>query len=1243
MTTAEALQSITDRGLFELLGTSVLRNSSIDYNSVAHVGVNAAGEPIVSPVDAFGLVPHSAPPHYILIEHTTTDRSGLEAKWLFDHMLARPRVPKRKRELTDADDGDLLKAGRLAQIIRDSEPDANFTVVLSTNQPVDANLQRSVYGKARELHLGCDIWEQSRYADFLDNTPHGHWLRRNYLGIEAELISNSLLNELCGQSLRNYEKELFADPSTRTCRHTDAGISDRLYKRGCSILFLVGESGFGKSVSAYAALRSHLDSGGLGLWIPSQVVERAVTLAGAIDAVLRDLCPSIQCDAGRIVLQMGDRLPFLIVVDDINRARDVNATAQRLLSWSRPQSSDNGSEKQPLLHTVVCPIWPLAWAPLDQLIGKVTWAQSLSIGVMDSDEARSATILAVARAGVAITDYDADVLANRVGYDPMLIGLLGSIASECAPEDLNSACENVVERFVEIQISHVASRSSLVAQDLRQSLEFLAKTMLMNRELHPLWEDVRFWLSGNPVAEQSVRELARQGALCRIASDRRFVFRHDRIRDYSLIAGMVSLLNDTNGIPPVVTEPFFAEIVGEAIIRAPQHPDVLEFLRKDSPLALVEAIRGFGEARSDYERAIVNQVVYWAETAVETHNELDAVEGAVIWSLLETDSTAVLKISESFESYDLVSLARLRNGDALSGALFCVGKHGLVPATNDRLRDRIMEHALLRHGDGVKSQLTVLLQSESISDEVREGAIALAGFVGSPDLAESISIAWKLAGDNERLVPEALWAACRCHGPEFEKLFGPLLECWSQMPDDEGHKGGFTRKLDFAQQLGWALARKIDTDTIRYLIEQSSKISSLGWPITIVLEHIDHPDAIEFIARRAAEAIESVEGTGDLSPWVLCLPDKWDVSRGASRSLSSESLERLKALWQDPGNSEYLVRASFRLWSAGACKDDLDELRAILSDGVIYQQALWKRTVLGDPTVIPVLLPELTRDAHWFNVVHHVWCEALAEATQQHLASFRSNIPTDFTGGRLNCHYALSGLLTEIPAHDAEMLILQHWDHLRYSPLFVQAALYVGTQQCAAAVESAVDEWPEDIPVFEHLSSHFGFMTTGRRERLTMAHLDRLLPFMDRMPDFELARIAEACQRMGIPGWGQQHIASYLSEDSKKRYYPSDENLLSELDDLAGNASYGKWRTGFWLEGFEDRHDSRDRITQLLDRWLLANPTVRSLEIVSECIATVGMRSDLSVLTTHTVEGSQELIGRIVSDAQFRVFRRSLD
>ena len=168
MKTVKALESITDRGKFELLVNSILRKLKKEYSALISTGVNALGETIRSPIDGFCEVPDSEPKRFIMVEHTTIDRKKLEEKWLFENQLTNDKKKAKKS------DGDLIKAGKKAKELRQKFPGAEFVVILTTNQRVSNELIEKVYKKAHDLNVRVEIIEQSIIADFLDTTDEGH-------------------------------------------------------------------------------------------------------------------------------------------------------------------------------------------------------------------------------------------------------------------------------------------------------------------------------------------------------------------------------------------------------------------------------------------------------------------------------------------------------------------------------------------------------------------------------------------------------------------------------------------------------------------------------------------------------------------------------------------------------------------------------------------------------------------------------------------------------------------------------------------------------------------------------------------------------------------------------------------------------------------------------------------------------------------------------------------------------------
>ncbi len=1231
---------MTDRGQFELLVVSVLHKVDRDYPHILQTGVNAAGEPVKSPVDGFCRAPGSRPPHFLILQTTSTDRRELKRKWLYDGTSA----PETKAA-SKSTDGDLIKAGRLAQEIRKEFPKAKFTVILATNQRPDMTLLQSVHEKEEEFDVMCDIWDQSRLSDFLDNTSEGHWLRKQYLGIDAEMLSESLLQSLCMQSLTHYEREfLLSVPDSWVQRQIEDEVQGGICSNRYTIQFLVGESGFGKSVTAYRALQNHLQSGGYGLWAPASLVNECLSLEEVISKVLQALHPHLSPEAGRVALQLvreGSQL--LIVLDDVNRAEAPTRLLHRILSWSRPQPSTiPDSPSSVSQHIVVCPVWPHIWGQMEDNLTRLPWIHTIIIGPMTLAEATLAVRVATSHADVEISSAEASDLATKMGRDPVMIGLLSSLLTNAKQSDLNVLAEDVVENFVTSSLKDAASApgASYLSSDYRKALSTTCLHMLRKREHQPSWEEIKRWLGENSNLK-AMRELIRRSMLCRLRDQEELVFRHDRILETLLVGSMVTILTDSMSDSEVLEEPYYAGIIGRALLISPQHREFLAEMRNRNPLSLVEAIRCFGIPTSSNHKAIIGEVKQWMESGMAKGATPDSVINAVCWSLLETDSPAVLEVTERLRAYPLVLLARLRNGCAESGASYFGTRGDFAPGINDGLRDRILDHAKMKHREQLLRELKMLLISSTVTDRNRKGSLALAGFLGLTDLQDEIAACWRLSTDRIGTLPEAIWAATQCSGANPSDILDPLMACWASLPDEENTRG-ISPKVQMAKYLRFALARGIRDDVIDYLVKQCDVHESLRWPITFMCDKIDTPNAIEFIVRSAARIEREIAGTERFSPWTAMIVDNWNNSRRGGRRLSQASWARLRALWENPQNDEFVKTEAFRLWLTNVEWTEIDILRVIPQTPPLFHRALWKRAQLGDQSVVRDILPLLSTETHWFSVAHYVWCNEIMNVAERHLESFKDNISKDFMSDRLDIHYMISRLLMMIPARDAEILLTKYWNHLGYSPLFIQTALYVGTPKCLELASSSIIQCPNDVPVFKHIDFHFGFLDSERQKYLTVGHLENLVPYLDRLGEHDLRELAEVCQRLGVPEWSQQHLSNLLSEKLRRDYHPSDDELLQDLNEFLADR-HGKWRVGYWLEEFDKRHDSRDRALDLVDRWLASHPTIEGLEIAATCVQAIGTREDLLILEKHKIAGPSDVISKIRASARFHVQRRTLE
>jgi hypothetical protein len=300
------------------------------------------------------------------------------------------------------------------------------------------------------------------------------------------------------------------------------------------------------------------------------------------------------------------------------------------------------------------------------------------------------------------------------------------------------------------------------------------------------------------------------------------------------------------------------------------------------------------------------------------------------------------------------------------------------------------------------------------------------------------------------------------------------------------------------------------------------------------------------------------------------------------------------------------------------------------------------RTELKDWSVLPDYLSLISENYHYLYVAHHLWGEDLKKVVEGYLNSFKENIPRDFKGGHLDEHYALTGLIMAIPEWEVEILLDTFWDHLKYSSLFVQSALYIGTQKTLTLAKNAIKECPTDIDIFNHISMHFWVTDQGRPRTLTLKRLNDLRPYLSRFSKDEIQHLYWTCESCGFRDWARENLGEYLSEEAKKRSLFSDSDLQQYLQrpDL-------KEHLGFYISDWINENkwgkDTKERLFRIGLRLLTDDPSQKNLEIVSILLKISGNRNDLEILDNFAYIGDTKKILKIKQDTRFHVLRRTIE
>jgi hypothetical protein len=166
----------------------------------------------------------------------------LKRKWLFE---AEPGQGKASEE------GDVVKAAKVAAALRGQEPEAKFCLYLCTNRVPKPELMQEVYAAAKKLRVSVEFLDQSGLRDFLDTKPDGQYLRQVHLRIAADRLSPALLHDLSARNLQQYRAEMRLGSSRAVIQTVPSQTTATfLGERSVSLVLVVGPSGSGKTVQS---------------------------------------------------------------------------------------------------------------------------------------------------------------------------------------------------------------------------------------------------------------------------------------------------------------------------------------------------------------------------------------------------------------------------------------------------------------------------------------------------------------------------------------------------------------------------------------------------------------------------------------------------------------------------------------------------------------------------------------------------------------------------------------------------------------------------------------------------------------------------------------------------------------------------------------------------------------------------------------------------------------------------------
>ncbi len=697
--TATVLEKM-DGTVFERNCGPILRKMVPELANFISSGINEAGKAIKSLSDGFCFLGSR---HKAMV-HITTNASNLERKWLYDG------------DAKTSVKGDLIKGISEARKIHAGNPDYKFSIFLVYNAKVDEELHQKVHGRNTDSFIEVEIIEQRHLVYFLDLEPEGQYLRQKLLGIDADRLSVSLLEEMAKTSLQRYGRDYFLKDSQLTDVSWENRIIDDLNASATAINLLTGDSGFGKSAFCYRRMYAIQKTGSIAYRLEPSVIEKTISIEKAIIQQLKIDYPSIYIHSTDIEKYFQDAL---IVVDDINKYPNSTAILDKLISWN--------VKKKPGSISVICPVWPRNLAALQNKEQKKNDYTVISVGRFSFNDCKLIIEQRLFESFPSLTEQQIHSLIVGAGFDPLLLALSLQLLLDSRTFSERIPGE-AIHRYVSDAVFEIHNTHGFPVYLINQSLNQLGREMLKGCKLDPNLDDIAQWLGQGTEEYRIISLIAAQRKLFSFDDTGKCFFRHDRVRDHLLSLAVAPLFNDFASNEEVLTDPYFAEIVGAGLGSSSLQKDIVESLVQLNPLAVYISLKYLQEEEAHPRPALVVTIIENWSASITLNPVPKSVTSAIAGTLMSFDIAEIDRITKGFPDSPELQLAKFRNGNWLSGIKFFSFIRYFYPERPTYWWNTILAHVKSRHIlqmiEGLRTHLPDRFKPEAISH-----AYTLAGFL----------------------------------------------------------------------------------------------------------------------------------------------------------------------------------------------------------------------------------------------------------------------------------------------------------------------------------------------------------------------------------------------------------------------------------------------------------------------------------------------------------------------------------
>lgn len=1051
-----------------------------------------------------------------------------------------------------------------------------------------------------------------------------------------EPLSDDLLKNICKENLDLYKCQQDGAPSkldNLVLREEIEDIERTIFQSENILTILNGASGRGKSILSYQLLLRYIQDNKYGLWVKPEIIQESSSITEAIEKCLKVINPNLASNSANQALNLADKHPMLLIIDDIN----TTANPKKLLETIRNYSKIIDDKNIPN-YKIICPTWPHI-AGIDLRSQSQKHENIVNIDFMTDEKAKNTIKNIMNSKNIKYSDYQIEMLVKNLKNDPYLLGLLEEFVDANSVEKILNISQNILDNFTNKIFNDIAANNiDFLEVEYESNLLKLCYQMLKIRKYKLSIDEVKN-ISG--IDFNCLRIVLNNKKLCSCDQESNIIFRHDRIRDYLCVKAVIKELQQENIDEEVLTNPYYSEIIGQVLANYKLNKEILDKIKTKIPIALLKAVNYINEEEIDnhYLIDIILEIFEKYYVNIYPNSSLFNDLGN---TLLEIESEKFIKkcrvqFGEHIEGWAHLHwlLVNLKYGDLLSGAVY-FNKFSKLYSFNSQI-NHIIYHTKHKYYERIEQEIINLLSDQN--NFYIKGTLILIGHLKlkNKSICSAILKCWDRPENKKEYLLEFAWALLNSYDDTNTTVLTPILSFFNQLSDKEDQYGSseLGNYMDVLRKVYSYSYNEtcLSDNAILGIIEFVSNNNNLELYIAYIFRHIDNKVALEYCIRYYAKLNEERQEKFNIHGMI----DNWDP-RLKRNLLSENTLNYLINLWKNSDENEYVKKIAFQFWQTGAKLSNIEDMKTINKDSLIFSQAIYKRIELGDKSALSQY-KEILNDRHSFYIEHRCWCQEMFDIANTYLKKVSDE--ADFN---------LPGLIIRIPKSDAEKLLQENWQILGQKDKFIMAALHVGTSDILKLAGKVLSELPEDKTIKFHLTPYAG---ENKTEGIyTEEFLKNLAPYYNKVDKDCLDELADHYSyiKKSISQGVWDLLISNLTPDDQKNYLPATESdiagVLNEYIDKEEN-------NNLWmLEDCLKRLSKEERIVwkNALPKWFQSNKTLKGFEVVTECIKHVGTRKDLDLLHEFKNTLISELhpcptpvLDNRIEDAEFYIYRNQLN